>query len=443
MASAETRPVGDDEAIALFAALRDRRGLALAVSGGADSTALLHLYARARARDPALPPAVVLTVDHRLRPESAAECAAVVARAEALGLPARILVWAGPRPTSGLPAAARAARRALLLDAARAAGCDTLALAHHADDQAETFLARLARGSGVLGLAAMAKERREGDVLLVRPLLDLPKTRLVATLEAAGLAWVEDPSNRDPRFDRARLRAAAPALAALGLDRDRLVATARAMARAANALEPVVAARLATAVATHPAGWAVLELSGHADQPEEIRLRLLARLIAAVAGIPYAPRLDALERLDADLLAPAGPTPRVATLAGLRLERRRDRLWLAPEIGRAPTLALVPGATATWYGRSVAVAADAPAGLTLAPLGPHDRRRLADDRTVVTLAGTRPSAAVLASAPTLRAPDGALLCPALALADAGGERLASRVRIADFALPDAPAGGSR
>ncbi|NLH80008.1 MAG: tRNA lysidine(34) synthetase TilS, partial [Phyllobacteriaceae bacterium] len=157
VASAESTPVTPDEALTAFSPTLGRSGVALAVSGGADSLSLLHLWADARALAPNLPRAVVLTVDHRLRPEAAAEAAFVAEVAADRGLAHRTLAWVGAKPTANLQAEARAARRLLLVEAAADLGLDTLLLAHHADDQAETFLSRLARGSGVVGLAAMAK----------------------------------------------------------------------------------------------------------------------------------------------------------------------------------------------------------------------------------------------------------------------------------------------
>ena len=287
MASAEGAPVSDAEAATLFAPLRDRAGVALAVSGGSDSSALLVLYARARRLDPGLPPATVLTVDHRLRLEAADEARAVAALAARHGLSHRTLVREGEAPAANLQAEARRARYALLLDAARDLGLEAIVTAHHAEDQAETFLARLARGSGVVGLAAMAPMRRRDGLLLFRPLLDLPRARLAATLTALGEGWVEDPSNADRRFDRVRVRAAAPMLAELGLTRDRLVATARAMARAAVALDAAVERAIAAGVALPPGGWAELRPEVFGALEAEIRLRLLSRLVRAVGGATY------------------------------------------------------------------------------------------------------------------------------------------------------------
>ena len=185
--------------------------LAVAVSGGADSVALLHLcdgWARSSGRD-----LLVYTVDHGLRPGAADDAAAVGRLAVALGRRHRVLTWVGPKPSNGIQAAARDARYRLLADACARDRVAALALGHHLDDQAETLLHRIERGTGPDGLAGIPRTRRLGAVTLVRPLPDLPKERLIATCRAAGLGWVVVPSTRDPRFPRAVSRAPAGAVA--------------------------------------------------------------------------------------------------------------------------------------------------------------------------------------------------------------------------------------
>ncbi len=435
MASADDAPVSDAEAATLFAPLRDRSRLVLAVSGGPDSTALLLLHARARALDPTLPGAVVVTVDHGLRPEAAEEARLVAALAARHGLPHHTLRWDGDKPAANLQAEARRARYDLLFDAARDLDCDTVVTAHHADDQAETFLARLARGSGVVGLAAMTPRRPVDGLLLARPFLDLPKSRLLATLAAAGEAWIDDPSNADPRFDRARWRAAAPLLADLGLTRDRLVATAKAMARAAAAIEAQVDAALATGVDIHPAGWVALRPEAVVTLPEEIRLRLLSRLVRAVGGSPYGPRLDRLETI-ATAFDGRDPAVTVAarTLGGTRIEQRRGRIWIAAEAGRGapPSLRLEPGERGRWRGRRIELAREAPHAVTIAPLGPDGRRVIAatDGLTPTIVGHPAPPAAVIESALAVFRDGELVACPGLRHVRDGERILMETLRLA-------------
>ncbi|MEQ9690973.1 MAG: tRNA lysidine(34) synthetase TilS, partial [Bauldia litoralis] len=191
-AAEANQPLTDAEVEALLDPVAGADVIALAVSGGADSLALLDVVDRWRRRS-GRPTAVVLTVDHGLRPESAGEAADVAKTAEQRGFAARVLTAAGPAPTSDIEAAARDLRYRLLVREARVSGASHLLLAHHRDDQAETFLMRLQRGSGVFGLAAMRRCVTSDGMAVFRPFLDIPQTRLVATTAAAGLVPVDDP----------------------------------------------------------------------------------------------------------------------------------------------------------------------------------------------------------------------------------------------------------
>ena len=263
-----------------------RPSLGVAVSGGGDSVALLHLAARAGAA------ARIASVDHGLRPGSAAEAAAVAAASSALGLPHDILRfhWDG---TGNLQAAARDGRRALLADWAARHGLAGVLLGHTRDDQAETLLLRLARGSGVEGLAGM-EEGRAGRTLALRPFLGIGREELRDWLRANGIGWAEDPSNEDERFDRVRARRA---IAALGLDPVRLAATAARMARAREALE--LRAHGIAAALVRPAlpGDVALDRAGLLAADEDTRRRILAGALRAVAGAAYRPAETGLSRL--------------------------------------------------------------------------------------------------------------------------------------------------
>jgi tRNA(Ile)-lysidine synthase len=334
--SALAVPVSVAEGNALFTSLASTKALVLAVSGGPDSTALLVLAARWRAALRQGPDLLAVTVDHRLRAASAREAHAVKRVAARLGVRHRTLSWTGRKPATGLQEAARAVRYRLLAAAARGAGAAHVLTGHTLDDQAETVLLRMARGSGPSGLCAMATVTPLEDVALVRPLLDLPKARLVATLEAIGMSFVHDPSNVDPRFTRARLRALMPALAAEGLDAPRLGLLARRLRRAEAAIEMAVDA--AARSASHPAstgdGRIVLDAQEFSGLPAEVALRLLGRAIAA-CGDEGPVQLGKLESLGEALIA-AVRGPRLSrirrTLAGALITLAADRLV----IERAP-----------------------------------------------------------------------------------------------------------
>lgn len=351
--------------------------LILAVSGGADSMAMLHLAARWAKRHPKKGRKLVCaTVDHGLRPQSRSEAEWVGEEASALGLAHEILTWKGAKPATGVQDAAREARYRLLSELAqryRATGTVAVVTAHTEDDQAETFLMRLARGSGLDGLAAMRASRmldRDGGCRLVRPLLAVPGARLEATLEAAHLSWIEDPSNDCDRFERVRLRRAAAALSELGLTPEKIALSARRLARARSALDDAAAALQAAArLDLHGGVYASLEAQTFLAAPEEVHLRLLARLIAAFGGQSEPARLVKLESLQ-DRLAESEFTS--TTLGGAMVVRRGGEIIVHREPGRSglPEIELAPGGSAEWDRRfRVTAARELTAPVVVAALG--------------------------------------------------------------------------
>ncbi len=308
------------EARALFAPFAKEKSIVIAVSGGPDSTALLWLAARWRASRKAGPGLVAVTVDHGLRAEAAHEAKAVKRFARELGVAHRTFRWTGAKPKTGLQETARNARYALLAKAAAKAGARYVLTAHTLDDQAETVLLRLLRGSGLSGLQAMQTMSPYPDqpgLVLARPLLALPKARLIATLGKAGIAFADDPSNRDPRHTRARLRTLMPALAAEGLSAQRMALLAARLQRAEAALRVAAAEAFAQVLLKPKTGGAgarmVFDRARFQRLPAEIGLRLLGQTIAAV-GDEGPVELGKLEALF-EALRQAGDSHR-STLAG-------------------------------------------------------------------------------------------------------------------------------
>lgn len=268
--------------------------LAVAVSGGPDSMALALLaaeWARSTGRE-----VLALTVDHGLREESAQEAMQVAKWMDAREIPCRILRWEhnDAKPVANVQAAARDARYHLLGQACAEEGIHHLLLGHHADDQAETVLLRLLRGSGVDGLSAMSAVSQRGALTLLRPLLNVPKSHLLAMLEAQGQAWITDPSNASDRYLRNQVR---QWLDAMGIPPQRLLHTAARMQRVRDALEHETQALLQDAVQVYPEGYAIMHMAAIADVPEEIGLRALSAVVQSVAGDVYRPRMEKLERL--------------------------------------------------------------------------------------------------------------------------------------------------
>jgi tRNA(Ile)-lysidine synthase len=298
---AETSPVSATEAKSLFSDLEQFPALVLAVSGGPDSTALMVLAARWRQSLKKKPALTAITIDHGLRAEAKCEAVATGRLARKLGLGHRTLHWTGKKPKTGLQQAARNARYRLLAEAATQAKAAHILTAHTLDDQAETVLIRMSRGSGITGLGAMSRMSNlhgqgAGQIKLVRPLLEIPKSRLIATLHAAKISFADDPSNRDPRFTRARLRGLMPQLAREGLDAGRLALLARRLKRADAAVEAAVD-RAEVELALAPA---VFDAAGYAHLPAEVALRLLGRALTR-AGDEGPVELAKLEALKAAL----------------------------------------------------------------------------------------------------------------------------------------------
>lgn len=303
----------------------------LAVSGGSDSVALMHLAARWVDRRRAK--LLVLTVDHGLRPEAAAEAAGVAEAARALSLEHRVLRWTFPQPRQS---AARRARHALLAAALRQAGGRLLLTGHTADDQAETFLIRARQGSGWYGLACMrdlslSPVWPEGaGIWIARPLLRSGRATLRRWLEGQGARWIEDPSNANPDFERVRVRALLAA--APGLTQRVLAAQARfALLRAVE--DAALSVWLGQSVEVSEDGVSAC----FAGLPPERAARALSLLIPCVSGRDTPPRTDSLAALAARVAAPA--SFRGATLGGVRFRARKGRVVLSPETarGQAPT----------------------------------------------------------------------------------------------------------
>ncbi len=323
--------------------------LAVAVSGGRDSMALC-LLASIWA-DSSACKVIALTVDHRLRPGSRAEAAQVKKWLKTHGIEHRTLTWRGEKPTSNLQAAARTARYGLMADWCRRHRVAHVLLAHHLEDQAETLLLRLGRGSGVDGLSAMMPVSRRNDLFWLRPLLDMPRARLEATLVAAGQSWLDDPSNRDPAYSRVRMRNLAESLAAEGLTPARLAETAISMRRARQALEHATEAAIRDLVELHPGGFCLVDRDGLAELPEEIGLRLLRSTLRCIGTDAVFPtRFQRLRRLYMVTVAD-GPMPS-RTLSGCRIAPWRGRLLVARETAKASEqVPIGPVGTATWDNR--------------------------------------------------------------------------------------------
>jgi tRNA(Ile)-lysidine synthase len=347
--------------------------LAVAVSGGPDSMALALLLAEwVHGRNGHVD---ALTVDHGLRPESAAEAQQVGGwLAHVSGLSHRILTWSGPKPESGIQAAAREARYRLLAEHCRDTAILHLCVAHHRDDQIETHRLRAGHGSGSLGLAGMSAIRPLAGVRLLRPLLGVAKAELLALLTRRRQAWITDPSNANPAFERARLRASADAS-----DSEPQAAALHRLGLVRQQLEREAAGLLAETLTLHPAGWGALEPEAFAGTGPA-NLLAFGWVLQSVGGNDYpvaeTRRAEALERIRADHSADF-------TLGGCHLRRSGAGLWIFRDWGAIRHRTTVaPGTRLAWDDRfAVTVSRQLPANLplTVARLGESGLRRLGQE----------------------------------------------------------------
>ena len=369
----------------LFRDLETGERPVVAVSGGSDSLALLLLAHDYLSRHRPSARLLAVTVDHGLRPESAAEAARVASLCRALGIAHETVAWRGEKPRTGLAAAAREARYRLLADAAARAGATLVLTGHTLDDQAETLAMRAMRGEGAgregPGMAGMARATLfDNRVWIARPLLSLRRQALRAWLRGRGVEWIDDPSNENPAYERARVRRQLSA-------RESAVLAARAQERGIARL--ALARQAAALVARHATraapGLLRLEraLFGAATQDREAATLALRVALAAAGGASRLPDLARVEALH-DRLAQGAPlratplrvTPLRATLSRAVVDARKNGVFIRREARDLPAVPL-DGATILWDGRWRVTAAAEPAGLSVGPLGRAAAKALA------------------------------------------------------------------
>lgn len=284
--------------------------IAVAVSGGADSMALSHLMRRwTKGAGYRL---LVLTVDHALRKEAADEARAVSEFIKELDKGCgqalhKTLIWEHEKKLSSrVQEEARFARYELMGQEMRECGAKYLFTAHHQGDQAETFLFRLAKGSGLDGLAGMAEQQEfEGGLVLCRPILGQPKSALVGYCAEQGISFMHDPSNDQEKFSRVRLRKSMDVLEAEGLTEKRLAQTAKRMSRARKALEQITAQSYAEITLKKEPDSIVFNFNVLKKLPEEIIYRIIVMAIDDVGDCgQYGVRSEKVESLLSDLLKP-------------------------------------------------------------------------------------------------------------------------------------------
>ena len=292
--------------------------VALAVSGGADSVALMNWYAASGL------PAVVLHVNHNLRPESVVESEYVQTAAKKLGMKCEILQWTDAKPESGLEAAARNARYELMINWCKKNNIGVLMTAHQADDQIETFLMNLGRGSGVYGLGGIRPESERNGIIIARPLLNVFRAELENWCDSNKVKYFKDSMNDDENFTRVKIRKNRHVLKSkLGISDERILLAAANLSRAREALEQIVNQQLSNV--KFDGARAFFSASMLFSLPDELQLKFLGELVKIVSGAEYCPRLIEIERLRTRL-----SNDNISTLANCIIRRFGDKILIAP-----------------------------------------------------------------------------------------------------------------
>ncbi|MGQ0486659.1 MAG: tRNA lysidine(34) synthetase TilS [Hyphomicrobiales bacterium] len=353
-------PAARPEPDQLFQPIADQHHVALAVSGGSDSMAMLHL-AESWSRQRGGPRLTVLTVDHGLRTESGREAAQVSEWTRALGLDHATLAWTGPKPSTGIQAKARNARYDLMSGWCRSHDAAWLLTAHTLEDQAETVLMRLARTASIDSLAAIPRLGQWRGTGLFRPLLATPRQVLRNLLGELGQSWIDDPGNEDERFERVRIRRAMPLLRELGITAEGLAELARRAADAVHGLWGAAEDWVGAHVTVHESGYCTVPMAPLTDQTEELKARILSLVISRY-GSGKMPEPHELELLAGWI--DAGGSRR--TLGGAMIVRRKTSLLIGREPGRidAAPVAVPPGGEIVWDRRFAVIA---PSGAAVVP----------------------------------------------------------------------------
>ena len=321
--------------------------LAVAYSGGGDSTALLFLaYRWARQRSAKV---VALTVDHGLRPESKQEVYIAQKRCQTLGIESHLLRWRAPKLNSGIQNAARDARYSLLSQWCKKQNILHLLVAHNLEDQAETILHRLGRRTGLDGLVGIPAIREMKNIRLVRPCINVPRQRLRATLTANNIKWLEDPSNYDPSYARVRLRRLLPILTKEQISPTMLSGTARRLSSVRRSLERSVSKVLAENAMMFPEGYCRISQKAFSNSETEVARRILETLLCSIGGNLYPPKGIKVDKLLQTLKYEKIFKPK--TLGGCKIVLKKQYILIFREAKRCQNTIIRPGKTTFWDGR--------------------------------------------------------------------------------------------
>ena len=292
--------------------------VAVGVSGGVDSMCLLYWLHNIKMD------VVCLHVNHRLRPEADVETEYVKSVCEKLNIPVHVFYWNDNKPESGLEAAARQARYKMMTDFCHENGIEYLLTAHQSDDQIETFLMNLSRGSGLFGLSGMMAESERDGIKILRPLLNVPRSEIKQYCEDNNIKYFVDSMNTDEHYTRVKIRQNRHLLdEKLGISDGRILLAVQNLGRTRQWMEKYLDSRIEMVIRS----WGALFLDSFLfDEAEEIRLKLLGLLIQKIGGDDYIPRLNSLQNALSKLHSDCK-----FTLGHCTLRRLNDRILIVPE----------------------------------------------------------------------------------------------------------------
>ncbi|MBR6231686.1 MAG: tRNA lysidine(34) synthetase TilS [Alphaproteobacteria bacterium] len=328
----------EDEMQALFSEQPDK--IAVAVSGGADSLCLTLLLKKWADKNRVK--LYAFTVDHGLRSESSKEASAVHLQLKKLGFIHQVLKWSGKKPKTRVEELARQARYDLLQKACQKNKIQYLFLAHHIEDQCETFWARFAHKSGLDGLCAMQKKSDLNGLILVRPLLDVSKKEIVEYLKKNKISWVEDPMNYSPLYERVLWRGHQKSLSEMGLTPATINVLTKRLTRVKQAVDFYTNAFIKNSVLLSPVGYAFIGKMAWEMAPMEIRLRTLLHLLPLISGQDKIVSLESVEKL-------LNSSLKSATLAGCQIIFHKKGIFIAREMRQiTKSMKLKKGKSAYW-----------------------------------------------------------------------------------------------
>ena len=316
--------------------------IAVAVSGGADSLCLTFLLKKWADKNRVK--LFAFTVDHGLRLESAKEASAVHLQLKNLGLTHQILKWVGKKPKTRVEELARQARYNLLQKACQKNKVQYLFLAHHVEDQCETFWARFAHKSGLDGLCAMQERSDLKGLILVRPLLDVSKKEIVEYLKKNKMTWIEDPMNYSPLYERVLWRKRQGTLSQIGLVPDTINILTKRLTRVKQAIDFYTNSFIKNSVLLSPVGYAFIGKMAWEMSPYEIRLRSLLHLLPLVSGQNKIVSLESVEKL-------LNGSRKSATLAGCQVIFHKKGIFIAREMRQITKSVKLKAGKATYWDR--------------------------------------------------------------------------------------------